>query len=187
MLNKLRSHIEKVIPLSDADFARIAPFFSVQEAKKNSCIAPEGQRPRYHYFVVQGLMKLVFTDAQGKAHIVGFAMEDWWESDFEAFYTQQAARMSLICMEDCVLLAISLADYKSLLEAVPAMAHFFLEKAYFGFFASQSRVLSRLTSDTQERFQQLVHKYPALLQRVPKAQLAAYLGVSRETLSRILL
>mgnify|MGYP003563471580 CR=1 FL=1 len=85
MLNKLRSHIEKVIPLSDADFARIAPFFSVQEAKKNSCIAPEGQRPRYHYFVVQGLMKLVFTDAQGKAHIVGFAMEDWWESDFEAF------------------------------------------------------------------------------------------------------
>lgn len=185
MLNKLRTHIDKVLPLSDTEFERIVPFFKVQHARKNAFLIQEGELARNHYFVVNGLLKLVFTDADGKAHIVGFAMEDWWESDFEAFYTGKPATMSLQCIEDSTLLAISLADYNALLLAVPALAHFFLEKAYFGFIASQRRVLSSLTSNTQERFQQLVQRYPALLQRVPKAQLAAYLGVSRETLSRI--
>ncbi|NQD72307.1 Crp/Fnr family transcriptional regulator, partial [Sphingobacterium shayense] len=60
-----------------------------------------------------------------------------------------------------------------------------LEKAYFGFIAAQKRILSTLTSNTKERYQQLIEKHPTLVQRVPKSQLAAYLGVSRETLSRL--
>jgi CRP-like cAMP-binding protein len=64
------------------------------------------------------------------------------------------------------------------------MEKFFLEKANFGFIGAQRRIISWLTSDAKARYEQLLKQSPSLVQRVPKSQLAAYLGVSRETLSR---
>jgi len=54
-----------------------------------------------------------------------------------------------------------------------------------GFIASQQRILSLLSSNAKERYEQLLNQYPSLFQRIPKSQLALYLGVSRETLSRL--
>jgi CRP-like cAMP-binding protein len=112
-------------------------------------------------------------------------MEDWWESDFYAYYTQTAATMSLECVEDTQVLCLSLEDYKKLCSASQKMEHFFLEKANMGFLGAQRRIISWLTSDAKARYQQVLKQYPALIQRVPKSLFAAYIGVSRETLSRI--
>ena len=135
--------------------------------------------------MVSGLLKLVYTDDTQKQHIVSFAMEDWWESDYYAYYTQTEATMSLECLEDTEVFCLSFDDYKKLCDGLQKMEHFFLEKAVFGFLGSQRRILSWLTSSAKERYEQLLKRYPALIQRVPKSQLAAYLGVSRETLSRL--
>lgn len=93
--------------------------------------------------------------------------------------------MSLICLENTDVLFIGFENYINLVRTLPKIEHFFLEKAYFGFIAAQKRIISSLTSDTKERYHQLIERHPTLVQRVPKSQLAAYLGVSRETLSRI--
>ncbi len=66
------------------------------------------------------------------------------------------------------------------------MEHFFLEKAVNGHIASQQRILSFIMSNAQERFEALLKRYPTFYQRLPKTLLASYLGVSRETLSRLL-
>lgn len=128
---------------------------------------------------------IVYTDASLKQHILAFAMEDWWDSDFQAYYTRQEATLSLECIEDTEVLCISLENYEALRTSMPKIEHFFLEKVTLGFLAAQRRILSLLTTSAKERYEQLAKQYPALLQRVPKTQLAAYLGVSRETLSRL--
>ena len=130
-------------------------------------------------------MKLVFTDDTERQHIIAFAMEDSWESDFYAFYTQTKATMSLECLEDTEVLRPSLEDYKKLCDGLQKMERFFLEKATFGFLGTQRRIISSLTSNVKERYDQLLKQYPSLIQRVPKSLIAAYLGVSRETLSRL--
>lgn len=185
MFEILRNHIEKIVPLTDHEFEFVSSLFTVKSYKKNHFIFQEGENLSRHYFVCKGLLKLVYTDSDAREHIVGFAMEDWWESDFEAFYMQQKTSMSLICLENTDVLYITLENYTRLCSTLPKMEHFFLEKAYFGFIAAQKRILSTLTSNTKERYQQLIEKHPTLVQRVPKSQLAAYLGVSRETLSRL--
>src|SRR5690606_24663556 len=118
-------------------------------------------------------------------HILAFAMEDWWDNDFQAYYTQSPATLSLVCLEDTEVLCLSLDNYRALCGGLPKIEHFFLEKTIYGFLAAQRRILSLLTSSAQKRYEQLIRQHPALLQRVPKTQLAAYLGVSRETLSRL--
>ena len=135
--------------------------------------------------MISGLLKLVYNDNNGKEHIVSFAMEDWWESDFSAYFTKSKAKMSLQCIEPTTVFSISITDYEKLSTEMPKMKRFFLQKSNAGFIASQQRILSFLTSNAKERYEQLLEQYPMLFQKVPKTLLASYLCVSRETLSRL--
>lgn len=185
MQELLRKHIEKIVPLTDEEFAFVAAHFTIKSYKKREFLIQEGESVKYTYFVVSGLLMLIYNDDSGKQHIVSFAMEDWWESDFLAFYTQTKATMSLQCLEDTDVFCLSLADYQNLCAGLQKMEHFFLKKANGGHIGSQQRILSFLTSNAKERYEQLLKRYPFLSQRVPKTLLASYLGISRETLSRI--
>ncbi|MBW8243718.1 Crp/Fnr family transcriptional regulator [Muricauda oceani] len=181
---ELRRHIEEIMPLSIKDFDLIAPYFVPQRFTKGEFVFRQGDKVPYTYFVVSGLLKLLYSDASGKEHILSFAMEDWWETDYYAFYQEGRATMSLRCLEDTEVLHISLEDYHNLCGSFPRMEHFFLQKAISGHIASQQRILSLLGSSAEERYAMLLKRYPSLIQRVSKSQMAAFLGVSRETLSR---
>lgn len=112
-------------------------------------------------------------------------MEDWWESDFCAFFRQIRTTMSLQCLEKATLFCLNLEDYNRLCDHIPKMKSFFLHKSNHGFIESQQRILTLLTANARERYEMLFEQSPILFQRVSKTQLAAYLGVSRETLSRL--
>jgi len=185
MQHKLRDHIEKIVPLSDDEFEYVLAHFSTKKFRKHQFLIQQGDIVKFHYFVISGLLKLVYTDDLEKQHIISFAMEDWWESDFYAYYTRKEATMSLECIEDTEVLCLSLDNYKKICDDLPKMQRFFLEKANFGFLGAQRRIISLLTSTAKERYEQLLKLYPSLFQRLPKSQIAAYLGVSRETLSRL--
>lgn len=182
---KLREHIEKIIPLTDDEFLFISEHFSVKKFKKHQFIIQKGDPSVYSYFIISGLTKLVYTDDAAKEHIVSFAMEDWWESDYYAFFTQTEATMSLECLEDTEVLCFSFEDYKKLCNGLQKMERFFLEKANLGFLSSQRRIISAMAFSSKERYEQFLKQYPTLTQRIPKSLIASYLGVSRETLSRL--
>jgi len=185
MQEPLRTHIEKITPLTDEEYTFIISHFTTKKFKKHQFLIQEGEAVKYSYFVISGLLKLVYTEETGKQHIVSFAMEDWWESDYYAFFTETTATMSLECLEDTEVLCLTLEDYQNLCDDLQKMERFFLQKANFGFLGSQKRIISWLTSNSKERYEQLIKQYPSLIQRVPKSLIAAYLGVSRETLSRL--
>jgi CRP-like cAMP-binding protein len=181
----LREHIEKRVSLTDDEFSYVLSHFTVATFKKHQFIIQEGQAVRHMYFVVSGLLKLVYTDESGKRHIVSFAMEDWWETDFEAFFNQTRATLSLDCLEDTVVFCLSWDDYQTLCDNVSKIERFFLKLSTRSYTALQHRLLSLMTIQAKERYERLLKQYPSLVQRVPKSLLASYLGVSRETLSRL--
>ena len=153
MKKKLKEHIENLIALTDDEFSHILSHFSFEAYKKNDFLIKEGKNVKRCYFVVSGLLKLVYDDTYGKQHIVSFAMEDWWESDFSAFFTQTKAKMSLQCIEDTLVFSLSFKNYQKLSAELPKMERFFLKKSNAGYIASQNRVLSFLTSNAQERYE----------------------------------
>lgn len=185
MQELLRKHIDRRVPLTDDEFAYVLAHFTVRNYKKHQFLIQVGEPVRYSYFVVSGLLKLVYTDESGREHIISFAMEDWWESDFHAYFTQAPATMSVDCLEDTVVFCLSLENYQTLCANLPKFERFFLQLAISGSIAAQQRTLSLLTTQAKERYEQLLKQRPSLIQRVPKTLLASYLGVSRETLSRL--
>jgi CRP-like cAMP-binding protein len=185
MKHPLRQHFEKGIPLTDAEFDHILSHFTTRKLRKHQFLMQEGDLVINDYLVIKGCLKAYHTDSDDKEHILQFAMEDWWITDFQAYFNQGRATINIDCIEDCELLALSLENREKLCNEIHQIANFFRKKSNAGYIALQQRILLLLSKNPQDRYNGFIRLNPLLLQRVPKTLIAAYLGVSRETLSRL--
>lgn len=182
---RLRAHIEKIVPLTDDEFEHVISHFTLKKFKKHQFLIQDGEIVTFDFFVVSGLVKASHIDEAGKQHIMQFAMEDWWISDYQAYFNQAPATLTVDCIEDTEVFCLSLQNREKLCADLHKIEHFFRKKSNSGYIALQQRILSLLNSSAKERYAKLLTQYPSLFQRVPKTLLASYLGVSRETLSRL--
>ena len=78
----LRQQIEKIVQLTDEEFQVVLPYFSTRTYLKHQYVVQAGNHAPNDHFVVKGLLKSFYIDDKGKTHILQFAMEDWWISDY---------------------------------------------------------------------------------------------------------
>ncbi|UZR98352.1 Crp/Fnr family transcriptional regulator [Chondrinema litorale] len=185
MNHKLRQQIEKIISLTDDEFDVVLKHFQVKAFKKHQIVIHQDDYVKYDFYITEGLMKSANMKPDGKEHIVQFAMEDWWITDPEAFHLGTKSKFTIDCLEDTKAFSLTLENKEKLCKAIPKMEHFFRKKATAGYIGLQKRILCFISSKAQDRYHNLLEEYPGLIQRVPKTLIASYLGVSRETLSRL--
>lgn len=185
MTDIFKQHIAQLIDIEDDEYERVRTYFKTKNCRKRQFLVQEGQAVTQIYFVQKGLLKSSFVDDIGKEHILQFACENWWVSDFTAFYKQEISTIAVDCIEDAELLSISFQDLDLICKEIPKMEHFFRLKSNFGFVALQKRILSLMSDSAKSRYESFCQQYPNILQRVPKQLIANYLGLSRETLSRL--
>jgi CRP/FNR family transcriptional regulator, anaerobic regulatory protein len=184
-MNRLRQHIEAITSLTDEEFDYVKTFFTLKKIRKRQFLVHEGDEVKYEYLVLSGIYKVFYVDDQDKEYIVQFARENWWMSDYYAFFKQENAGMFIECIEDGEVLYSTLQAREKLSADLHKMEHFFRVKLTNGYVAQQQRIKLLLSSTPQQRYEQFAEWYPDLLQRIPKKLIAEYLGVSRETLSRL--
>ena len=180
----LRQQIEKIIQLTDPEFDYVLGHFAAKKFKKNQFVVQEGQVVENDFFILSGCLKSYSTDANGKEHIIQFGMQDWWITDYQAYYNQTRATVNIDCIEESELLCLSYTNREKLCAEMHKMEHFFRKKTNKRNVALQRRILSLLSSNAKERYDKLLEEYPQLFQKVPKQLIASYIGVTRETLSR---
>jgi CRP-like cAMP-binding protein len=179
-----KKHLANYIQINDHQFEEILQYFTYKALKKHQLLIHAGDKVRHTYWTKKGLLSSNFVDPKGKEHIIQFATENCWITDQNAFYNQTAAIFNIGCLEDSEMICLSYDGREKLCATMPVMEHFFRKKANDSFVKQQARLLTYLTSDARKRYNLLLLEYPDLIQRLSKKTLAAYLGVSRETLSR---
>jgi CRP-like cAMP-binding protein len=184
-MHLLRRHIERITPLTDTEFEYVLSHFTSKKTRKHQFLIQEGDLVHQEFFVLKGCLKAYSVDEEGKEHILQFAIEDWWISDFEAYNRHTPATLHVDCIEDCEVLSLTYENREKLCAEMHKMEHFFRKISHAGYVALQQRILCLLSSTAKERYDRLLEQYPHLFQRVPKSVIASYLGVSRETLSRL--
>ncbi|HSD08647.1 Crp/Fnr family transcriptional regulator [Flavobacterium sp.] len=184
MSNFLKTDIDLFNNLADEEFVELKSYFHYKKYSKRDFIIKENDTVQDVYFIFSGLVKLSYFDNEAREFILSFAFENWWETDFSAFYNQTKATLTLQCLEDTEIYSLSYDNYLSVLEKYH-LSNYFLDKSIKGHIANQRRILSLLTLSPRKRYEEFIQLYPSLIQRIPKSVLSLYLGVSRETLSRL--
>lgn len=185
MLQNIDEHIANLIKLSEEELHIFHSLLVHKKLRKRQYLIQEGDFVAYQYFVVKGCLKTYEIDDEGNEHIVQFAIEDWWVSDFKAFFKGENARFNIDCIEDSELLGIKKEDLEQLYVQVPKFERFFRIKLTGAYISLQDRILSTLEKTSTERYVDFRNTYPNIEQRVPNYLIANYLGIKPESLSRL--
>jgi CRP-like cAMP-binding protein len=181
----LKQHIAKTATLTDEQFDYVFSYFKPLSYKKGQVVISEGDRVDHEYFVISGCLKAFYVSDEIKMYILQFAMPTWWTSDYGALYNMTKATINVDCITDAEVLCLSNQDREKICSEFHQAEHFFRWRTNRGYLASQKRLLSFMNNNTRTRYEDLLAQYPQLYNLVPKHLIAAYLGVSRETLSRL--
>ncbi|MUP43720.1 Crp/Fnr family transcriptional regulator [Gramella aestuarii] len=171
--------------MSDADINRLVGIIQTARIKKRQFIDQPGYTSQYRNYIVKGSFRSFFLDAEGKEHTVQIAMEDWFVSDFYSYITQTPATLFVEALEDSVILRMSYEEIEGLCKEIHGLSEYFRITTERAFAFSRKRALSSLSMTAEERYLELLERYPAMVDRIPQKIIASYLGMTPEFLSRI--
>lgn len=185
MRTKLRANIEQYLKLTDDQFDR---YFSLLEPKiypKKSYLFRQGEVCHIEGYITAGCVVGFHQDDNGKRAALYLMMDDWWVTDIGGWVKQKPSMLSFQALEDTEVLLISRKNKELLFEEEPIFAALFHKMVMVTYGAIQERMISMICQPTEERYLDLINKYPRLEQRVPQYLIANYLGISPEFLCKI--
>ena len=160
------------------------PYFIQKDVPAKTILLEEGQISRTMYFVENGCLR-TWVNNDGKEITTQFFFEGDSVSSIESFRTNKPSLYSIESLEACVLQTISQQDFQTALEELPELKQKMEEHLFNRLFQAQQLFYSFLKNSPQQRYEELVERYPHIIQRVPQHYIASYLGITSVSLSRI--
>ncbi|KXN98254.1 catabolite gene activator protein [Aequorivita aquimaris] len=177
--------IFKGISFSKKEMNLIESKLKKLKLKKGTTILKAGDKVNSQYYVYNGCLRTYFIDKSGKEHTLQFAINDWWISDYTAFFTASKAIMYIETIQEATLYEISKKSMEDLFVEIPQLETFFRKKMERAFASFQNRILANLAQSAKERYISFISTYPNIEQAVKNYHIASYLGITTESLSRI--
>ena len=156
-----------------------------KKIRKNQYLLEKGETSNFMCFVVKGSFRMFRVGEDGQEHIMRFAIEDWWISDFASFMNAQPSYAFIEALEDSELIMITKATWENLLETIPNFKRMINNLSTRNFEAHQNRIFSNISESAETRYESFVNQFPSIYNRIPLYMIASFLGLTRETLSRI--
>jgi CRP-like cAMP-binding protein len=181
----LLQNIRQKISLQPAEEEKLKTFFIPKKLRKKQYMLQEGEVCQYASFVEKGVLRSYSIDKKGNEHIMQFATEGWWISDLYSFYTGEPSSYTIDALEDAELLLIRRDKYEEMLQAIPSMERYLRLLLQNNLIATQRRLNDKLSLPAEELYRNLIQTCDNLPQRIPQHMIASFLGITRETLSRI--
>ncbi len=185
MTDLLRQNLLRHAALSPEEIDQFHHLFEPQVLKKKDFFLREGAVCEHEAFVTKGLFKVYHLDPNGFEQVLYFAMEDWWLTDIDSFVNQRPSQLFIEALEDSELLVISKPNKDLAYQRIPSLHKLYRVMAEKTHVALQRRMLANLSKTADQRYLDFIEKYPRLAQRLSNIQVAAYLGISHEFLSKI--
>jgi CRP-like cAMP-binding protein len=137
------------------------------------------------HFVVDGLLKRVVSNAQGKQMILRFADEGDMETSYAAWRLRTPAPYSIRAVTKARVAKMPLPQWAEFLDTHAELKDDFEYEVMFLMSEVMAHTITLHLLDAPGRVHRFLRKHPELIERVPKKELASYLNLSAETLSRL--
>lgn len=171
--------------LTDRDFDELAAMLHVVDYKKGDLLLSQGAHDMEQYFVIDGILKRVVASSEGKEMILRFAREDDMDTSYAAWKLRTPAPYSIRCVTKAQVARMPLPQWAAFLDARPELKEDFEYEIMFLMSEVMAHTITLHLLDAPGRVHRFVRKHADLYDRVPKKELASYLNLSAETLSRL--
>lgn len=185
MFEFFESYIRGYNLFSDDEIAAIRSLAIPKRLKKKQYLQRQGEVCRFHTFVCSGCLRSYRIDDAGREHIFSFSPANHWISDRVSLVTRMPSDEFIDAIETSAVIQFSVSGFKTLLRNIPNFDALDTKIITDDCRGSRDRIYTMISDQAEERYRQFIRLFPQLHQRLPIFMIASYLGVTRETLTRI--
>lgn len=185
MFENFETYITSHVDLTKDELKQIRSLSTVKKLRRRQLLLHEGEICRHKIFVSKGLLRTYRLKDDGAEYIMRFASENCWSIDHESYNNQTPTKYNIEALEDSEVILWTQKNTDEMLASIPAFKSFSEKIKANSLDASQNRILMNISYTAEEKYQEFINSFPDIFRRVPLHMVASYLGVSRETLSRI--
>ncbi|MCO6148659.1 Crp/Fnr family transcriptional regulator [Flavobacterium sp. NRK1] len=187
MYNNLFNYISRYTntELTAQEEDLIKKAFAPKRLRKKQFFLQEGDVCRYTGFIIKGAMRQCCFDTKGVEQTVNFFVEDYWADERESFTFMTPSKYSIQAWEDTHLLIITREGMLELATKVPSLLEMLRTMDDRHAIANQKRVSMSIGCTAEKRYEDFAASYPQFINRFPLHQIASFLGITKETLSRV--
>lgn len=182
-LNYVNSH--STLPLTSVEEELIKAAFQFKKLRKKQYFLQEGDVCKHTAFVVKGAMRQYSVDEKGVEHVVHLFIENYWATDRESMIMLTPSAYNIDAWEDAEILIITRAEMLDLMSKIPALVEMIRLMDERNAIANQRRLNSTISGTAERRYEEFASNHPQFIQRFPQHLIASFLGITKETLSRI--
>ncbi|MCP1122747.1 Crp/Fnr family transcriptional regulator [Bacillus sp. 3103sda1] len=181
----LLKYLTKFTTLNEEEQQAIVKDILIEEYKKGTMLLRQGDVPTTCYFVLKGCVRQYSIDETGKEVTSNFYTEEQAIANFNHHKQDKSSAYFLTCVEDCILVVGDLDTEKDMYNKYTQLETMTRKMIEEKLGDMQDEMAAFIASTPEERYKALLQKRPHLVDRVPQHQLASYLGITPESLSRI--
>ncbi|MBU6501745.1 MAG: Crp/Fnr family transcriptional regulator [Burkholderiaceae bacterium] len=171
--------------LTEAEVDELEPDLEVIDCHKGDRLLHQGVHDMEQYFILEGILKRVVMSPQGKEMILRFADERNIETSYAAWRLQTPAPYSIVCVTRARVAKLPLPRWVSFMTRHPEIKARFEHEVMREMSEIMAHTITLHLLDAPGRVHRFFRKHADLSERIPKKELAAYLNLSPETLSRL--
>jgi CRP-like cAMP-binding protein len=171
--------------LGDDDRAELERHLAIVDGNKGDYLLLQGVREMEQYFVLDGILKRVVSNPEGKEMILRFADEDDMETSYAALRLGTPTPYGIVCVTKARVASLPLKDWIAFLDSRPQAKELFEYNVMKGMSEIMAHTITLHLLDAAGRVHRFMRKHPELVDRIPSKELASYLNLSAETLSRL--